>query len=885
MARSPQCIFFRLAKQRVAEKRITALRKADGSVVRGNRAILEECVKHYNKLYSSEFITHHEQYAPFALGRNDPRLTEEEKLSCEGPILVEECRYALAMMARNKTAGISGFSAEFYSFFWADIGNLVVDYVNDAKQAGELFITHRRGLLTLIPKKGCQMLLANKRPICLLDVLYKLIAKVIANRLQNVIGKLINNDQTGFMKGRYIGENIRLISDVIEYCKIDKKDGILLAVDYRNAFDSVNHNFIWYTLRSFNFGDDMIAWIKLLYHGNLLAITNNGYTSTWFSCTRGTFQGSPLSGLLFNLVGEMLANKIRASREVRGISINNIEVKVSQYCDDTTLLLNDSESVVNALQLLEQFKHCSGLEINKTKTKIMWLGTACHRRDWVDNIEAVAKIKILGIIFSASEDCEEENIAPVIRKIKSVINSWSQRNLTIKGRITVTKSLLTSQLVYLALNAKIPMVDLKAIHSHIMRYLWRGRPPKVAFATIRQPIRNGGLNAPDVEKLFIALQSTWIRRIYVNHESRWRLLLQSRLGSFGISDVLKNRNCKTFIMEARIPKFYKEILLNYQKTFPQTVDNAVTARRQILWYNDDIKINGRPFLIRQMYGAEVLMVDDLLSSNGMFMNFAQIKAKFPQLCIHFLRYQGLINAIPRSWKVLIGADPHSKLTMEDKKCSTFTAANGKNICIRNLKSFHVYEKQMKKKVATAEQKWETEGFNITCWEKIYKLPYKVSASTKLQSLQFRVLHRYIPTRKFLYNKNVIGTMLCRRCFQPDTLQHFFFGCEDVRPLWNDILHKLKDTYSLPQEFVRVDTILFGYLSAPAVVNLIILLCKQYVLNCKGNEIPTLPNLEQCLRSILTYYRAEKDIAKKQNRTKKFLAKWEKIIDSDENIKL
>ena len=152
----PSKYFLRLAKQRIAEKRITALQNADGSVVHGNRAILEECVEHYKKLYTSDRITCNDQFAAFALGRNDPRLTEEEKLSCEGPISVEECRYALAKMARNKTAGISGFSAEFYSFFWTDIGTLIVDYVNDARQAGELFITHRRGLLTLIPKKDAK---------------------------------------------------------------------------------------------------------------------------------------------------------------------------------------------------------------------------------------------------------------------------------------------------------------------------------------------------------------------------------------------------------------------------------------------------------------------------------------------------------------------------------------------------------------------------------------------------------------------------------------------------------------------------------------------------------------------------------------------------------
>ena len=181
----------------------------------------------------------------------------------------------------------------------------------------------------------------------------------------------------------------------------------------------------------------------------------------------------------------------------------------------------------------------------------------------------------------------------------------------------------------------------------------------------------------------------------------------------------------------------------------------------------------------------------------------------------------------------------------------------KIVCIRNLKCFHAYEKQIAKKVPTVEQKWDAEGFNITCWEKIHQLPYKVCASTKLQSLQFRITHRYIPTRKFLYNRNVIGNMLCRRCFQPDNLQHFFFSCEDVRPLWDEFLHKLKETYSLPNDFLKVDTILFGFLNAPAVVNLFVLLCKQYIVNCKLNETPTGLNVEQCLSSILMHYRAEK----------------------------
>ena len=89
-------------------------------------------------------------------------------------------------MAGNKTAGISGFTAEFFSHFWGDIGQLTADYFNDVRENSKLFISHRRGVLALIPKKGSQLLLKNKRPICLLDIVYKLIAKVLANRLSKV---------------------------------------------------------------------------------------------------------------------------------------------------------------------------------------------------------------------------------------------------------------------------------------------------------------------------------------------------------------------------------------------------------------------------------------------------------------------------------------------------------------------------------------------------------------------------------------------------------------------------------------------------------------------------------------------------------------------------
>ena len=181
---------------------MNVLKNDDGTLIRGNQAILKKCTEHFMSLYASKQIQHN-RFPEFALGENVPRLSQEDKLSCEGPITYEECKFATSKMARNKTAGVSGFSAEFLSFFWEELGSIVVDYINDAKIRKQLFVSHRRGILTLIPKKGDQKLLVNKRPICLLDVIYKLIAKVIATRMGKVINKIIHSSQTGFMKGRY----------------------------------------------------------------------------------------------------------------------------------------------------------------------------------------------------------------------------------------------------------------------------------------------------------------------------------------------------------------------------------------------------------------------------------------------------------------------------------------------------------------------------------------------------------------------------------------------------------------------------------------------------------------------------------------------------------
>ena len=868
--------FLRLEKVRLGQSTVHTIQTDSGDFVRDNKQILAACVTHFKSLYSSQ-CRKGRSFDKFAPDENAPRLSEEERNSCEGPVTKQECKEAIRKMARNKTAGISGFTAEFFDYFWEDVGDIMVDYYNSAREQGQMFITHRRGLLTLIPKRGNQMLLKNKRPICLLDVVYKILAKVIAIRLEMVIGKLISRNQTGFIKGRFIGENLRTISDVIEYCKIDNINGVLLAIDFRNAFDSLEHDFMVYALESFGLGPNFISWIQLLYSNAILTVKNNGFTSDWFECSRGTFQGSPLSGLLFNLAVEMLAIKVRAAANINGITISGQEIRMTQYADDTTLFLNDSYSVCGAMEILHDFKLASGLDINLQKCCIMWLGGNCMSTETVCGITAVRKVKILGVWFSAAENCNEENISPIITKMKSTVNSWAQRSLTIKGRIVITKALIASQLVYIATCTSIARADLKEIQSLIMKYVWRGRPPKVAKGVICLSINKGGLNAVNVEHFYEALRLGWIKRMVKDTDAIWRTTLQLRLKEFDLTDLLMITNCSKMLKELRIPTFYKEIIQSFQDKCRCRSQSASAIRSQCLWYNDKIQIGNEPVYDKAMYMLGIKFVDDIVAREGSIMSYNEITAKYPSLRTKFLSVQALINAIPREWKEVIRQSPRLKLSRSDLTDINIKL-DEKLVPIQLVTTSHIYITLSESRIPTATITWAKYGIRPQNWQKIYQIPYNCTSSTRLQSLHYRIINRYIPTRRYLSTRGVIGSPLCRKCFQVDDMKHFFIECEDVASIWPSILTVVKEKYQLSDLISEYQSIILGCESVPPIVNLILLLTKQYIVSCKLAVVYSQPRLENLWKYIKNFALAESITAKRLNRVDQYNEKWGKIVD-------
>ena len=205
------------------------------------------------------------------------KLSNEEKNSLKIDLTKAELTVALKQTKRGKSPGYDGILVDFYMFFWNKLGDRMYLAFQDSIKKGRLFSSARTGIISLIPKRNHDPLeVAHWRPICLLQNDYKLLSKVMANRIKSMLPKLIHEDQAGFVPGRNLANNVRKAIDLITYSEVKNIEAMLVSIDFMKAFDLVDYNAMWKILEYFNFGDNIINWIKLLFKDFKLATVNAG---------------------------------------------------------------------------------------------------------------------------------------------------------------------------------------------------------------------------------------------------------------------------------------------------------------------------------------------------------------------------------------------------------------------------------------------------------------------------------------------------------------------------------------------------------------------------------------------------------------------------------
>ena len=519
---SSSAYFFRLEKKRSADRWISALRDENGSIVSSP----EDLCRCFSSFYTSLFSAVPTDLPTRAslLANLSSTLDTDQAALCEGVLTHDECFTALQGMARRKAPGLDGLPMEFYVKFWDVLGPDLVSVLNSCLDSGCLSLSQRRGVISLTFKKGDRLDPRNWRPITLLNVDYKLASRVIAGRLLKVIHLVVNKDQTCGVPGRFIGENVALLRDVVDYASSSGAPIAILSLDQEKAFDRVDWPFMRSTLSAMGFGPSFISWVDLFYHRVQSSVNVNGYLSPFFGLSRGVRQGCPLSPLLYVLVSEVLAVNIRCNPRISGLCLpGSVPLSpISQYADDTSLILNSDDSIKAVFETYALFEKASGAKLNQAKSKGLWLGSWSGRSDPPVALDwSSTKLKVLGV-FLGPGNLDEDNWRPRIDAVDHVLKSWRSRVLSFRGKALVVNALALSRVWYVASLIHMPAWVQKELSLLAFSFFWSGKRELVSRAVVVQSPLFGGFAVVDIKLKVWSLLGQWVKR-FASSPSGWVL--------------------------------------------------------------------------------------------------------------------------------------------------------------------------------------------------------------------------------------------------------------------------------------------------------------------------------------------------------------------------
>ena len=875
-------MFFNLEKQNNKKKNRTQIRLDNGKLTNNNKEILAEQERFYKDLYTSREVKIDPEYLDTL---NLPKITNEENIKMSGTITAEELDTAIKMMDNDKVPGLDGFPVEFHKKFWSEIKGLILELANEVVKKG-FALCARRGIISLIEKVNKDILkIPNWRPLSLLSVDFKLVGKVLANRLYEILPNIIHREQSGFMKNRSLNENIMNLLTEIEYCTNQNIEALLISFDFCKAFDCVEWNVLYEIMHRFNISEEFTNMIKALYSGIESCTVNNGFSSNYFQLTRGLRQGCTLSPPAFLIYVEVLGEKIRQNEKIKGIYENEqIKPKHGQFADDLWAIVKaEEESYREIIKEFDLFEKNTGLKINYDKTQVVRIGSMrkANAKYYSEKpIQWSEGTKILGFHIRASlSETIELNYNNLYDKIQSVLNVWMARQMTLIGRIQIVNTLVASLATQIFTCLPAPKEFFKKTKHEITKFLWKNKKPKIAYEKLIQTIGKGGLKLVDLEIKEAALKVTWVKKSTEEETPSWQVIAsellplalpdiwEANIDSKEINKLQKaNRNRKIDEVSLWHEIWKKWADISLQKNPPND-----EIAKQMLYLNINIRKTNQVLKPDILYQKGINNLIDIYDWQGKkFLTYKEVKEKF-NLENNFLDYAALIKAIPSDWKRklkngLIKPVENADPTILD------TVINKKKI------AKEIYSTVLKEKAPkdSARITWNHE-LNVNIgeedWEKLRIKNYKTTLSVKLKYFQYRILSKRLTTNvlRHKWDKNISDQCdLCNRA--KETTAHLMYDCPKVNLLWKNCEKWLLYICKIELKITKQLVILNNYVGQfQEFINTVLQIAKQYIYatKCLKQNL----NFVELITKINEMYRDETYIAKREHKMYKNEKKW------------
>ncbi|CAI5475491.1 unnamed protein product [Closterium sp. Yama58-4] len=415
----------------------------------GSQEVLQAATAHFEEAFSEQEGTWRQERRAVEVAK---RLPEEAMSRLSAPWTEAEIKEALVGLPRGKSPGGYGLPPELFKEHWDLLGASLVDFAKRFEQSANLEESITTAVTVLLHKKGPKDQLGNYRPITLLNTVYKVLAKLLANRLKKELHLVISEGQHGFIPGRCLADAVSVVADAVEAAGNGGEDWYLLMVDFQKAYDTIARPYLFETLRKLGIPEQFVRWTEGLYRGSGTTIAINGWVSTRVEMQRGVRQGCPLAPYLFMCALEPLCLEI--GRKGLGVKPEGgTALTYIGYADDTTLILKGEDQLRSAAEILERFGDLSGIRTNKGKSVVVPLGRNRGKQsaDGVDFKRAEDGVpeRLLGIWISADGD-GGPSWEKAWERGKGELVKWESHHLLTAARVTVINAYIMPIFIFQA---------------------------------------------------------------------------------------------------------------------------------------------------------------------------------------------------------------------------------------------------------------------------------------------------------------------------------------------------------------------------------------------------------------------------------------------------
>ena len=790
--------YFMRLLNRQAPDRLDHLVQEDGTVIRGIAEINQAVVDYYKKLYEDyddaliQSIDSDEEFFD-----NIDRCTPNDDLSVAAPVTLSDLTEALKSCG-DTAPGPDGVTYGYLRHFWAIFGQLLVDCWNHTLRTGKLAPSHKSSFLRLIPKAGKDVKrLTNWRPITLSNCDHKLITKVYSKRLVEAADKLIEENQTAYIKGRMINDNLRTLISAIKVAnEEDALSGLVVSLDAKKAFDSVEHQYIRKCLSKFGF-ESFVPIFNILYKDLKSDIIINGGIHSGYKINRGVKQGDALSCILFIMCMEPLIRNLERSQDIDPIFSTNLQAdlpKALAYADDVSCVIKDNPaSIQGVFNEYERLSKLSGLQLNADKTEFLLLDKIAepeNRRITFDylhqvyNCEPKAVIKVNGILLQMSQDeMRTSNVGAIVKKMEAHLWGWSKRGLSTLGKILAVKTFGISQIIYLLQTMSLKPNDFKKFNATLYKFIWNRNfgapkaPERIKREIINTPVKFGGFGMLDIEKLDRSLKLKMLSRL-LSSKHPFLVLILSKI------------NMNDFFFPVSNQKMDEPI--------NQAISHLAKDRRDLFLKEDITSVAKAASLIREIKLCSILSGPGKLSL-AFFRLRIQGKTKIKDLVPaelrsieRFIKYQGLTRRI----QDVINLNVASPI---DEDAYLYWYRGLKPLARLTAKHFREAQETSQPICVYKIGAVLSPTDNLSWAYKLRKL-----TSTKHKNVLLKIAHGECYSKARLHRFGLTDDPNCDTCGQLETIKHKAMECPVKLEIWRYLAEKEGydlDNAAEPMEFV------------------------------------------------------------------------------------